>query len=250
MSRPPARPSLCRTLLASSCFRHPLSQVHLSAMLALATSSVFTAAIALVTLATKPASRAINLTGVAIVIALAVAALQRSHIRINFTASMPMGIYSLSPLPPNSVRRGMLVAACAPARAAGLGLQRGYLAVGHCAHNTELLLKSVAATAGDDVSVTSVGVTVNGCLLPLSRPIAQDRSGRQLSSWPTGYYRLASRQVWLYAASARSWDSRYWGPVSVDTIVSEAAPLFVFRPARAVNESPWKASHDMRQDRL
>jgi conjugative transfer signal peptidase TraF len=226
-----------------------LSQVILSAMLALVTSSVFTAAIALVTLATKRASRAVNLTVVAVVIALAVGALQRSDIRINFTASIPIGIYYLSPLRPNSVRRGMLVAACAPARAAGLGRQRGYLAVGHCAHNTELLLKSVAAIANDDVSVTSVGVTVNGCLLPLSRRIAQDRFGRQWSSWPTGHYRLASRQVWLHAANARSWDSRYWGPVSVDTIVSEATPLFVLPPAKAVNESSWKASHDMRQDR-
>jgi hypothetical protein len=47
------------------------------------------------------------------------------HLRFNFTSSMAVGIYRLVPLPKNGVRRGMLVAACAPPDAAELGRRRG-----------------------------------------------------------------------------------------------------------------------------
>ena len=72
------------------------------------------------------------------------------HLRFNFTSSMAVGIYRLVPLPKNGVRRGMLVAACAPPDAAELGRRRRYLASGPCASGTEPLLKVVAAAAGDE----------------------------------------------------------------------------------------------------
>jgi conjugative transfer signal peptidase TraF len=205
-----------------------MDQPVLTATLALAIAFIFTAAVAIVTLATETLSRAVTLIGVVAVIASAVVALQRANLRINFTGSMPIGIYLLLPLQPNGVKRGMLVAACAPSRAAETGHARGYLAPGPCADGTELLLKSVVALAGDEVAVTLAGVTVNGCLLPYSRAEAHDRSGRRLDPWGGSDYRLPAGQFWLYAPNNRSWDSRYWGPVSVDAIVSEAVPLFVF----------------------
>jgi conjugative transfer signal peptidase TraF len=190
-----------------------MGQPVLTATLTLAIAVIFTVAIAVVTLAAETPSRAVQVTGVVAVIAFAVVALQRASLRINFTGSIPIGIYLLLPLQPNAVKRGILVAACAPAHAAGTGRQRGYLSIGPCADSTELLLKSVVAVTGDEVDVTPAGVTVNGGLLLLSRPDAHDRAGRPLRSWPPGHYRLVLPQAWLYAPNARSWDSRYWGPM-------------------------------------
>jgi conjugative transfer signal peptidase TraF len=188
---------------------------------------VLTTVTAIATLAAKTLNRAVYVTVVGAVIALAVVSLQSANLRINFTGSMPIGIYLLLPLPTQGVKRDMLVAACAPAGAASIGLRRGYLVRGPCAEGAELLLKSVAATAGDEVDVTASGVAVNGCSLPHSRPTPRDRSSRTLVAWPRGRDRVVSDQVWLYAADDRSWDSRYWGPASVGEIEDEAIPLLV-----------------------
>lgn len=195
------------------------------AFVTLAIALLLTVAVAIVTVADEQTMRAVKFTTLSMVIGVAVVALHRAHLRINFTDSMPIGIYSLSPLAPGGARRGMLVAICAPAHAARLGRQRGYLAAGPCPDETELLLKSVAAIAGDDVDITAAGVTVNGCPLPQSRPLPRDRSGRPLVRWPPGHYRLGSGQVWLYATNYRSWDSRYWGPVTTGAIQARAVPL-------------------------
>jgi conjugative transfer signal peptidase TraF len=157
-----------------------------------------------------------------------------SRLRINFTPSMPLGIYRLEPLPAGGVAREMFVAVCAPDAAADLGGRRGYLATGPCPHDTEPLLKIIAGVPGDDVAVAADGVAVDGCLLPDSRPIALDRVGRRMLPWPWGDYRVGRGQVWLYAGNPRSWDSRYWGPGAETAIVARAVPLLVaptFRPS-------------------
>lgn len=204
-----------------------MGQPVLMATLALAIAIILTAAIAIVTLAAETLSRAVKLIGVVAVVAFAVVALQRANIRINFTGSMPIGIYLLLPLQPNGVKRGMLVAECAPARVSEIGRQRGYLGPGPCPEDTELLLKSVTAIAGDEVDVTPAGVTVNSCLLVRSQPAVRDRSGRRLPAWPHGRYLLGPNQVWLYAPVDRSWDSRYWGPAQDRDVRARALPLVV-----------------------
>jgi conjugative transfer signal peptidase TraF len=159
------------------------------------------------------------------------------HLRFNVTSSMAVGIYRLVPLPKNGVRRGMLVAACAPPDAAELGRRRGYLASGPCASGTEPLLKVVVAAAGDEIGLSGAGVAVNGCLLPNSRPLSHDAAGRRLSSWPYKQFPLAQRQLWLYADNVRSWDSRYWGPVPVADIFAKVVPVLTFSVAPAVRST-------------
>lgn len=212
------------------------------ATLALAIAAVLTAAVAIVTLATEASNRAIKVTALGAIVAIVVITLQRADLRINFTGSMPIGVYVLSPLV-GDVKRGMLVAACAPTGSAEIGERRAYLAAGPCPGDTELLLKFVGAISGDEVAA---GVLVNGHLLPHSRPVPRDRAGRELAAWPVRRYRLSPGRMWLYGANDRSWDSRYWGPVFADAIVSEAVPLFA--APRLVSETSWTASHDMRRD--
>ena len=148
-------------------------------------------------------------------------------LRLNFTPSMPLGIYRIAALSPREMYRGMLVAACAPSQAAQLGRRRGYLSSGACTESSEPLLKTVAAVAGDDVAISPSGVSVNGRLLQDSEPLAVDRAGRPLVSWPRGRFRMLPGTVWLHADHERSWDSRYWGPVPARNVLAQAVPVLV-----------------------
>lgn len=206
-----------------------MSQPVLMATLELTIAVVVTTATVIATSAAKTSRRAMNLTAVGAVIALAVVALQGTDLRINFTESMPIGIYLLSPLPPEGVKRGMLIASCAPTRAQELGRERNYLAAGSCPGGAELLLKSVVATDGDEVRIGSHGVAVDGHLLPNSRALRHDEAGRRLVPWNTGHYLVAKGEIWLYAPNRCSWDSRYWGPVPTADVYAEAIPLLVAR---------------------
>jgi conjugative transfer signal peptidase TraF len=160
--------------------------------------------------------------GVIVLILHAIAALD---LRFNFTPSMPLGIYRLTPLSKSEVERGSFVAACAPPVAAELGRRRGYLSTGGCPAAAEPLLKVVAAVAGDSVTVSASGVAVNECLLPHSRALSHDTAGRRLSPWPHGRFQLRRSELWLYAPTDRSWDSRYWGPASLADISARAVPV-------------------------
>jgi conjugative transfer signal peptidase TraF len=146
-----------------------------------------------------------------------------SGLRLNVTASMPVGIYRLAPVPLTGLQRGMLVAICAPLKAAQLGRRRAYLSGGPCAGDTEPLLKMVVAIAGDNVSTSKSGITVNGRLLRDSKPVSVDSLGRKLKPCPLGSHRLRPHQIWLYADHAKSWDSRYWGPI--ENVLATVIPL-------------------------
>ena len=162
--------------------------------------------------------------GVIVLIVYAIAAID---LHFNFTPSMPLGIYRLTPIPKGGIQRGMFVVVCAPLVAAELGRRRGYLAAGRCLTETEPLLKVVAAVAGDAVAVSADGVAVNGCLSPHSRALSHDAAGRPLSPWPQGHFQLRGGQLWLYADNDRSWDSRYWGPAQTADVRARALPLLV-----------------------
>ena len=75
--------------------------------------------------------------------------------------------------------------------------------------------------------LTAAGVAVNG--VPAApRALAQDSRGHAAVSVPPGRYPVPEGAVWLLSAhSPRSWDSRYWGPLSAATVRGEAWPLLV-----------------------
>jgi conjugative transfer signal peptidase TraF len=201
-----------------------MSQPELVLALALTFGALATALIVRVASARTRAARAFALAVPAVTI-VAMFAIFGSDLRVNFTPSMPLGIYRLEALPSNGFARGMFVVACAPPDAADLGRRRGYLSHGACPHDTEPLVKVVAGVPGDEVTISARGVAVNGCMLPHSRAVASDRSGRRMSRWPSGRYHLGRGQVWLYAANDRSWDSRYWGPATTANILARAVPI-------------------------
>jgi conjugative transfer signal peptidase TraF len=214
-----------------------MSQPELVLALALTFGALATALIVRVASARTRAARAFALAVPAVTI-VAMFAIFGSDLRVNFTPSMPLGIYRLEALPSNGFARGMFVVACAPPDAADLGRRRGYLSHGACPHDTEPLLKVVAGVPGDEVTVSARGVAVNGCVLPNSAPLAFDGSDRPLKAWPLGRYHLGPNQLWLYAGNPRSWDSRYWGPAVTTSIMGRAVPRLVVPSFRSTSGEP------------
>jgi conjugative transfer signal peptidase TraF len=148
-------------------------------------------------------------------------------VRVNTSASMPRGLYRVVE---GELSRGAVVAACLPLDVALFGLERHYLGAGTCPGGAKPVVKKVGGLAGDLLEVTTKGVVVNGEVLPRSRPLAEDRGGRPLAPFPRGPRRLAAGEVWLYSPhEARSWDSRYYGPIPASNVLHVVAPLVTFR---------------------
>ena len=144
--------------------------------------------------------------------------------RVPVTASAPRGLYLLTYRPP---ARDEWVVACLPARQGRFGRRRGYLAGGRCPGGASEVLKRVAALPGDLVTVAPCGLAVDGRLLPGTARRRHDSAGRPVPSIPSGTYRVAAGSVWLYSAhSPASWDSRYYGPVPLADVRSDARLLF------------------------
>lgn len=152
---------------------------------------------------------------------------QLAGFRLNTTTSMPRGLYRSVG---GEVTPGSWVSVCLPPEIARFGVERGYLGAGSCPHGTEPVLKEVAAVAGDVVEVTGVGVVVNGKLLENSRPLERDRGGRDLIAYRSAARPVAPGEVWLHSPfEARSWDSRYYGPIPLECVTDVVAPLVTFR---------------------
>jgi conjugative transfer signal peptidase TraF len=107
-----------------------------------------------------------------------------------------------------------------------MSASRGYRGKGNCQDRAEPLMKPTVAVAGDIVEVSSRGVAVNGGLLPNSAALPLDTKNRPLQHWPFGKYRVDTGSVWVISSfNARSFDSRYFGPVPITSIRSHLWPL-------------------------
>ncbi len=91
------------------------------------------------------------------------------------------------------------------------------------------MLKKIIAAEGDFVSydIGERAITVNGGYILMTEVISQDTEGRPLPSAPFPLL-LGERQVWLSSENIRGYDSRYFGPVSLD-ILKKATPIWIFR---------------------
>jgi conjugative transfer signal peptidase TraF len=155
------------------------------------------------------------------------AAANRLGLRFNLSPSMAPGVYRVTDGP---IQRGATVIVCLPPALSTLAREREYISAGSCADGNAPIGKRVVAIPGDTVDVTLRGMVVNGKMMPNSRPLKADRDGRPLPRVHEGRYILAQRWVWLVSTySERSFDSRYFGPVSVERVLTRVTPLLALR---------------------
>ena len=152
-------------------------------------------------------------------------------LRLNLSASMPIGLYRLTSERPS---RRAIVLACLPPAIARLARDRDYVQRGSCPGAVEPLGKVVVAIAGDSVSMTADGLTVNGRAVAGSQPLHVDARGRALPQLRQATRIVAGDSVWLYSPySPRSFDSRYFGPVATANILARVRPFWIVDPRGA-----------------
>jgi conjugative transfer signal peptidase TraF len=159
-----------------------------------------------------------------VAIGVAIAVFQLSGVfglRINTSPSLPMGLYIIT-----ADAGADLVEFCPMEPFATLSIVRGYRDPGACSDGAAPLLKPVIASAGDVVEVSARGISVNGALLPNTAPLTRDTKGRHLEAWPSGRYVVDPGTIWVASSyHPRSFDSRYFGPLSTAAIRYRLKPF-------------------------
>jgi conjugative transfer signal peptidase TraF len=141
--------------------------------------------------------------------------------RINGSPSLPLGLYISTSDP-----KAPLVEFCPPEPYAVLAIRRGYRTRGTCADGATPLLKPIVAVEGDLVEVSSAGISVNGRMVPNSAPRLTDTAGRPMPVWSVRTQRVGADTVWVVSSyNARSFDSRYFGPITLRSITARLRPL-------------------------
>ena len=147
------------------------------------------------------------------------------RLRLNYTRSLPIGLYWTVRGGP--IVRGATVLVCLPAPVALFARERGYLWRGSCPGSAARVGKLVLAREGDVVCLSPFGLSVNGRLMPRTVPLQTDSKGRGIVHYPYGVYTVARNEVWLYSPYHRmSFDSRYFGPVSTTNVESRMIALW------------------------
>jgi conjugative transfer signal peptidase TraF len=152
-------------------------------------------------------------------VASALACLAGAHLLWNWTPSLPLGLYWVSPRTSGPLPVGALVAFPVPPHVVRLVTERRYLPPG------ALLVKPVVATSRDDVCTDGGELTVNGTALgaiatedTLGRPLPHDARCGPL---PDG-------DVFVASHFPTSFDSRTFGPIPLSAIRGTVTPLWTY----------------------
>lgn len=132
----------------------------------------------------------------------------------NATPSVPTGFYVRSDAP---VRQGAFVTV----RAADVSI--AYASLRHFTDAGDRFIKRIAANDGDSVCVHGETVRIND--RTVAHRARHDSEGRALPRW-SGCRQLSADEVFLMGDTEDSFDSRYFGPVSVDDIDGVWRPIF------------------------
>jgi conjugative transfer signal peptidase TraF len=135
----------------------------------------------------------------------------------NATPSAPVGLYAV--MPERRYARGELVLVHTPESVRMLAAERHYIPA------TVPLVKRIAATAGDEICASNMGISINGSIV--ATRLGTDSRGRALPVW-SGCRMLGKDDVFLLMKDVRdSFDGRYFGAVSVSSIIGRVSPLWI-----------------------
>lgn len=137
---------------------------------------------------------------------------------LNYTASMPLGIYQRVPI--HTWRHGMVVVITPSSSDKALFAARGWLM------KQGVLIKPIGALPGDQVCIQNDTVTVNGD--DVGPVFAKDSHGLPLPVI-RGCFVLPQGTVFpLSTHSAHSFDGRYFGAIPMAQVLGEARPVWTF----------------------
>lgn len=142
-----------------------------------------------------------------------------ARVAYNASASAPLGWYRIDATA--AIKPNDYVLVRLPPAIAMLAEQRGYLP----SHIP--LLKRVAAMAGTAVCVRHDVLFIDG--MPRARLRSHDGQGRALPRWMPCRVLAADELVLLNTEHAASFDSRYFGPVSLRALRGKAVPIWTWR---------------------
>jgi conjugative transfer signal peptidase TraF len=166
---------------------------------------------------------ALIISGLTLCVAILIAG--RGGLRLNTTDSVPLGFYRLT-----DKDHGQYITFCPLGADARLMNERGYRPRGvGCPDGFEPLIKPVAARAGDTVTIGFGGISINGRLLGNTIAKKQDSQHRLLPAPLRGSYPVQAGTVWVLSTyNPLSYDSRYFGAVPTERIISYAKPIWTF----------------------
>lgn len=141
------------------------------------------------------------------------------HLRVVYNASdsVPRGWYRI--IPAHSLPVGSIVLVILPVDVSTLAAQRGYLP------ERVPLLKRVAALPLQQVCITQYQVTIDGVVV--ATVLAVDSQGRTLPVWQQCRALREGELFLLSATHPASFDSRYFGPVALTSVLGAAHPLWI-----------------------
>lgn len=161
---------------------------------------------------------------------------------VNLTDSVPRGLYSSVSWRPTAreFRHGDYVTFCPPQNAYAqisnmpTNDRIHLLHPGICPMNAIPLIKTVAAIPGDLVYVEpgrNGWISINGIRRPASAQTAEDNLGQLREHLGRGFYVIPSSTFFAMGTNPRndSWDSRYWGSVNMDSVISRDYPIVIER---------------------
>jgi conjugative transfer signal peptidase TraF len=145
------------------------------------------------------------------------ACVMASHLLWNWTPSLPLGLYWVSPRGVATV--GTLVAFPVPTSVQALVRERKYLPPG------AFLIKPIVALASDRVCTEGGTLVVGGSVL--GAVLTEDSAKRPLPH-ATECGPLSEGQAFVASHYPKSFDSRTFGPIALNTIRGTVTPLWTF----------------------
>lgn len=150
--------------------------------------------------------------------------LYQRYFVINFTQSMPLGVYIKSY--PAFYTKNDMVLVCLDDAIARWSVANHIIADGSGCQHSAPLLKKIAATGGDRVIVNCEGIIINGKLMEHTAPVA-----KHIKRWiPINSEILLKDGEFIVIANQNnlSFDSRYFGTVTTENVIAKASPLWLW----------------------
>lgn len=141
-----------------------------------------------------------------------------SGLHMNYSASVPLGLYRESP---HGEYAGICLSLPQIKQALAVGVETMH---GNCPGGVVPILKPLIQAGVDNpITFSASGFSVKGKLMPNTAPKLMSRTGVRLAHYPFGTYYSGIWAISDYAAD--SYDSRYIGPIEKNQIQFRAVPV-------------------------